>query len=136
MTYIAVVRLALIRGVQMRVENFQKHSVWHPYSRTSHSLAHVPVAPEECCRSAIQRIPEHVTLLNWPPGQDGKSASENAGVVEFAIGQHIVSLSPDGSVVAVGPTFLQANDIKVRRVSGKSAAYLRQSSLSVGGEVF
>jgi len=93
---------------------------------TGDTFANIPIASEEGGWAAIQRIPEHGTLLNWPPRQNGEAAAKCAAVVELAIGQDEACLAPDAAVVLLRPAFLQCDDMWLRIRDGELSSDLAE----------
>lgn len=72
----------------MRVEDFDQPAARMADARAGHTFADVPVAAPEGGWSTIQRVPKHGASLDGPFGEDHEAATDGAGEVEFAVGEH------------------------------------------------
>lgn len=79
--------------------------------RTCNTLAHKPISAKEGCRTSIEWIPDHTGFLDRPFREDGKTATEDAAVVVFAVREEVSGLLPDAVIIFLGPALLQTNDL-------------------------
>ena len=79
-------------------------------SCTRNTLSYEPIAAEESGWPAIERVSNHVRIDDGVFGKDGETAAEDAGVVEFSVGENRVREGADSEVVFLGPAFLQPDD--------------------------
>lgn len=116
MAHVAIVGPAFVRCVQVSAKDFDYVlSAWTNSDRgASYTLPHEPVASEESSWAPIKRVVDHARFCNTPFGQDGEAATEDAAVIEFAVGKDMASLGADDEVVFLCPAFLQTDDVGLR----------------------
>lgn len=108
----------------------------HLYPRTCNALPHIPVPPIEGCWSSIERVRDHVALYNGPSGQDSKSSTKYAAVVEFPIWQEVAGLLANGIVVHLCPAFLKTDNVWLRISGGDLVPNLSQTLVPESSNVF
>jgi hypothetical protein len=84
----------------------------NPNLRASNALSHIPITPKESSRPSVERVPYHATVLYWPFRQNGKSTTEYAAKVEFAVGEDVLRLLAYGIEVLLRPAFLEGDYVR------------------------
>ena len=113
MAQIGVMRLLLVRRMQVRAEHLQHffRPLPKPNRGARNALAHEPVAAVERGGPTVERIAVHGACGDGEGGQDDEPGAEDAAMVELGVGEDVARGGPDGEVVGVGPAFLQGDDV-------------------------
>lgn len=83
----------------------------HTYPRVGYALAYIPVTAVKSRGPPIERVGRHAALLDRPSRQNDESTTEDAAMVELAIGQKMTCPVPYGIVVSLRPALLQPHNV-------------------------
>ena len=136
MADVRVVGLSFVRSVQMGAKDLDDVFLagTDAYPGLSYTLAYIPVTTKEGGRTAIERIPVHGTLFDWPFGEDCQAAAEDATPVELCIGEYVFCLFADIKIVLLGPAFLKAYNLGSRRGLCELISNFRETFMAVLGD--
>lgn len=135
MADIAIMRLDLIWGVEVRVQHFD-HIVGvraDAQGRRSDAFAYEPVASEKGGGAAVEGVAVHRGGFDWIDAKEGETPAEDAGVVVLAVvgGEG----GGYGEVIGLGPAFLEADYVREGGEVGEFLADLLEAGAAMRGDV-